>query len=40
MELMKENNILVPVPAVDTAGKKIPVNGVIVHICIYTPKQL
>jgi hypothetical protein len=27
MDLMKENNISVPVPAADTVGKNIPVNG-------------
>jgi acetyl esterase len=38
MDLMRENNIPIPVPQVDTIGKNIPVNGGMIHIRIYTPK--
>jgi len=38
MDLIKENNIMLPAPAVDTAGKDIPVNGGNIHLRIYTPK--
>ncbi|SEA98366.1 alpha/beta hydrolase [Pedobacter hartonius] len=38
MGLIKENNIAVPAPAVDTAGKEIPVKGGNIHLRIYTPK--
>lgn len=39
MDLMKENNIPVPVPKVDTVGKEIPVAGGNIHLRIYTPKE-
>jgi acetyl esterase len=38
MDLIKENNIVVPVPGVDTVGKTIPVVGGNIHLRIYTPK--
>jgi acetyl esterase len=38
MDLIKENNIPVPAPGVDTTGKDIPVTGGNVHLRIYTPK--
>jgi acetyl esterase len=38
MDLIKENNITLPVPGVDTAGKDIPVTGGNIHLRIYTPK--
>ncbi|MCX2485311.1 alpha/beta hydrolase [Pedobacter sp. MR2016-24] len=38
MDLIKENNIMLPAPGVDTAGKNIPVAGGNVHLRIYTPK--
>lgn len=38
MDLIKENNITVPAPAVDTVGKEIPVAGGNIHLRIYTPK--
>jgi acetyl esterase len=39
MDVMKENNIPMPAPKVDTVGKEIPVAGGNVHIRIYTPKS-
>ena len=39
MAVMKENNIPIPVPKVDTVGKEIPVAGGNIHIRIYTPKE-
>lgn len=38
MDLIKENNMTLPAPGVDTAGKDIPVTGGNVHLRIYTPK--
>ncbi|MCX2481194.1 alpha/beta hydrolase [Pedobacter sp. MC2016-15] len=38
MDLIKENNITLPAPGVDTVGKEIPVAGGNVHLRIYTPK--
>lgn len=38
MDLIKENNIILPAPAVDTTGKNIPVAGGNIHLRIYTPK--
>jgi acetyl esterase len=38
MDLIKENNITVPAPGVDTVGKEIPVAGGNIHLRIYTPK--
>lgn len=38
MDLIKENNINLPAPGVDTAGKDIPVTAGKVHLRIYTPK--
>ncbi|MDP4130400.1 MAG: alpha/beta hydrolase [Bacteroidota bacterium] len=38
MDLMKENNIPMPVPKVDTIGKNIPVAGGSIHVRIYTPQ--
>lgn len=38
MDLMKENNIAMPVPGVDTTGKNIPVTGGNIHLRMYTPK--
>ena len=38
MDLVKENNVVVPSPTVDTAGKEIAVNGGNLHLRIYTPK--
>ena len=38
MDLIKENNITVPTPGVDTTGKTIQVAGGSVHLRIYTPK--
>jgi acetyl esterase len=38
MDLIKENNIALPAPGVDTAGKDIPVTGGNIHLRIYTPK--
>lgn len=38
MDLIKENNITLPAPGVDTVGKDIPVTGGTVHLRIYTPK--
>ncbi len=40
MDLMKENNIPMPVMAVDTIGKEIPVPGGNIHLRIYTPKNV
>lgn len=40
MDLIKENNIHLPVPQLDTVGKNIPVNGGTIHIRIYTPKAV
>lgn len=39
MDLIKENNVTLPAPGVDTAGKDIPVSGGTVHLRIYTPKS-
>lgn len=39
MDLIKENNIAVPSPTVDTVGKEIPVSGGNIHLRIYTPKS-
>lgn len=38
MDLVKENNIPMPAPMVDTMGKDIPVKGGNIHLRIYTPK--
>ncbi|QPH40009.1 alpha/beta hydrolase [Pedobacter endophyticus] len=38
MDLVKQNNITVPAPQVDTVGKDIAVNGGKMHMRIYTPK--
>jgi acetyl esterase len=38
MDLIKENNIVLPAPGVDTTGKDIPVSGGNIHLRIYTPK--
>jgi len=38
MDLIKENNITLPAPGVDTVGKEIPVAGGNIHLRIYTPK--
>jgi acetyl esterase/lipase len=38
MDLIKENNITLPAPGVDTVGKEIPVAGGDIHLRIYTPK--
>jgi len=38
MALVKENNIPMPAPMVDTMGKDIPVKGGNIHLRIYTPK--
>lgn len=38
MDLIAENNVTVPPPAVDTSGKDIPVEGGNIHLRIYTPK--
>ncbi len=38
MDLIKEHNISVPEPQVDTTGKDIPVSGGKIHMRIYTPK--
>jgi len=38
MDLIKENNITLPAPGVDTVGKEIPVIGGNIHLRIYTPK--
>lgn len=39
MDLVKENNITIPTPKVDTTGKDIDVAGGKVHVRIYTPKE-
>lgn len=39
MDLIKENNITLPAPGVDTVGKDIPVSGGKIHLRIYTPKS-
>lgn len=38
MDVMKDNNIPMPVFNVDTIGKEIPVTGGNVHLRVYTPK--
>lgn len=38
MDLLKENNVTVPAPMVDTVGKEIPVSGGTIHARVYTPK--
>ena len=38
MDLLKDNNIPMPVFNVDTVGKEIPVTGGNVHLRVYTPK--
>lgn len=38
MDVMKEHNIPMPPPQVDTMGKEIPVQGATVHARIYTPR--
>ncbi|SDF76133.1 Acetyl esterase/lipase [Pedobacter terrae] len=38
MDLMKQNNMVVPVATVDTAGRDIDVEGGKIHLRIYTPK--
>jgi len=38
MDLMKDNNIPMPVFNIDTVGKEIPVPGGNVHLRVYTPK--
>ena len=38
MDVMREHNIPMPAPMVDTMGKDIPVQGGTVHARIYTPK--
>jgi len=38
MDLVKENNIPIPAPMVDTTGKDIAVKGGNIHLRIYTPK--
>lgn len=38
MDVMKEHNISMPPPQVDTMGKDIPVQGGSVHARIYTPR--
>lgn len=39
MDVMKENNIPMPPPMVDTMGNNIPVQGGSIHARIYTPKN-
>jgi len=39
MDVMKENNIPMPLSKVDTVGKEIPVAGGNIHLRIYTPKE-
>jgi acetyl esterase len=39
MALVAQHNIPVPEPMVDTVGKEIPVDGGMIHIRIYTPKN-
>ena len=38
MDLIKENNIMIPAGTIDTSGKDIPVKGASIHARIYTPK--
>ena len=38
MDVMKEHNIAMPAPQVDTTGKDIPVSGGSIHARIYTPR--
>lgn len=38
MDVMKENNIPIPVSKVDTMGKEIPASGGNIHARIYTPQ--
>lgn len=38
MDLVKENNIAMPAPKVDTTGIAIPVSGGNIHARVYTPK--
>jgi hypothetical protein len=40
MDLMKENNIPIPVSQVDTVGENIHVSGGTIHVRIYTPKAV
>lgn len=39
MDVMKEHNVPMPPPMVDTTGTEIPVQGGTVHARIYTPKS-
>ena len=39
MDVMKEHNIPMPTPQVDTTGKSILVNGGSIHARVYTPKS-
>ncbi|MCZ4222651.1 alpha/beta hydrolase fold domain-containing protein [Pedobacter rhodius] len=39
MDLVKENNMTIPQPKVDTTGKDIDVTGGKIHLRIYTPKE-
>jgi len=39
MDLVKENNITIPAPKVDTSGQDIAVTGGKIHVRIYTPKE-
>ncbi len=39
IDVMKENNIPMRPPIVDTMGKEIPVKGGSVHARVYTPKN-
>jgi acetyl esterase len=39
MDLVKQNNITMPSPKVDTMGKDIDVSGGKIHLRIYTPKE-
>lgn len=39
MDLIKQNNITVPAPKVDTLGKDIDVTGGKIHLRVYTPKE-
>nr|WP_199156910.1 alpha/beta hydrolase fold domain-containing protein [Pedobacter sp. ASV2] len=39
MDLIKQNNITIPAPKVDTMGKDIDVNGAKIHLRVYTPKE-
>ena len=38
MDVIKENNIVVPLSTLDTMGKSIPVTGGNIHLRIYSPK--